>query len=114
MKKNRTTKDKNNLYKSDAFAAIHETAVGMYDVGVIDKKTMRSFDRACLTPIRDFTGAEIRALREREEVSQMVFAYYLNVTKDYISKWERGEQKPAGPSLKLLSLVASKGLAAIA
>ena len=110
--KKRITKRKGNLYKSDAFAAIHETAIGMYDAGVIDKKMMRDFDRACLTPIRDFTGAEIRALREREEVSQMVFAYYLNVSKDYVSKWERGEKKPAGPSLKLLSL--GKGLAAVA
>ena len=114
MNKKQTNKRKGKLYKSDAFAAIHETAIGMYEAGVIDKKTMRSFDCASLTPIRDFTGAEIRALREREEVSQMVFAYYLNVSKDYVSKWERGEKKPAGPTLKLLSLVASKGLAAIA
>lgn len=79
-------------YKSDAFAAIHETAVGMYDAGVIDKKTMRSFDESCLTQIHDFTGEEIRALRKREDVSQSVFAHYLNVTKDYVSKWERGEK----------------------
>ena len=105
---------KTKTFKSDAFAAIHETAAGMYDAGVIDKKTMRSFDESCLTPIHDFTGKEIRELREREEVSQDVFAHYLNVTRDYVSKWERGEKKPAGPSLKLLSLVERKGLAAIA
>lgn len=35
-------------YKSDAFAAIHETAAGMRDAGVIDKTTMRSFDETCL------------------------------------------------------------------
>ena len=105
---------KAKTYKSDIFAAIHETAAGMFDAGVIDKKTMRSFDESCLTPIHDFTGEEIRALREREEVSQTVFAHYLNVTKDYISKWERGEKKPAGPSLKLLSLIERKGRDAIA
>lgn len=105
---------KAKTYKSNIFAAIHETAGGMFDAGDIDKKTMRSFDESCLTPIHDFTGEEIRALREREEVSQMVFAHYLNVTKDYVSKWERGEKKPAGPSLKLLSLIERKGLEAIA
>jgi len=36
------------------------------------------------------------------------------VTKDSVSKWERGEKKPAGPSLKLLSLVERKGLDGIA
>lgn len=49
-----------------------------------------------------------------EDVSQSVFASYLNVTKDSVSKWERGEKKPAGPSLKLLSLVERKGLDGIA
>ena len=57
---------------------------------------------------------EIKALREREQVSQPVFASYLNVRKDAVSKWERGEKRPDGPSLKLLSLVKAKGLRAIA
>ena len=53
-------------------------------------------------------------LREREQVSQPVFARYLNVRKDAVSKWERGEKRPDGPSLKLLNLVRAKGLRAIA
>ncbi len=101
-------------YKSDIKAAIHETALGLHEVGLIDKQTMRRFDESCLTPIRRFTPEEIRALREREEVSQAVFAHYLNVSKDSVSQWERGDKHPAGPSLKLLSLVEKKGLAVIA
>ena len=58
--------------------------------------------------------AKLRPLRQREDVSQSVFASYLNITKDSVSKWERGEKKPAGPSLKLLSLVERKGLDGIA
>ena len=105
---------KNKTYKSGAMAAIHETAVGMFNTGVIDKQTMREFDEGCLTPVHEFSPAEIRALREREEVSQTVFARYIGVTKDSISQWERGEKRPAGPSLKLLSLIERKGLASIA
>ena len=101
-------------YKSHATAVIHQTASDLYDAGVIDKQTMRSFDDSCLTPVHGFTGEEIRALREREEVSQTVFAHYLNVTKDSVSQWERGQKKPAGAALKLLSLVERKGLEAIA
>lgn len=101
-------------YKSDIKAAIHETAQGLHDAGLIDKQTMRRFDESCLTPIHHFTPEEIRALREREDVSQAVFANYLNVSKDSVSQWERGSKHPAGPSLKLLSLVEKKGLAAIA
>jgi putative transcriptional regulator len=101
-------------YKSEAMAAIHEAMEAIYEVGAIDKKTMREFDEACLTPIRELKPEEIRAIREREHVSQSVFAHYLNVTVNIISKWERGEKKPSGTSLKLLSLVERKGLLAIA
>ena len=48
-------------YRSKAAAAIHETATGLYEAGVIDKRTMREFDESCLTPIRDFTPDQIRA-----------------------------------------------------
>lgn len=105
---------KAKCYKNDIKAAIHQTASDLYNNGMIDKQTMREFDVSCLSPIHNFTAEEIRALREREEVSQTVFAHYLNVTKDSVSQWERGSKRPAGPSLKLLSLVAKKGLQAIA
>jgi len=101
-------------YKSEAMAAIHETAGGLYDIGVIDKKTMRNFDKACLTPVKPLKPAKIRAIRERERMSQTVFAIHLNVTTSLVSKWERGEKSPSGASLKLLTLVDKKGLAAVA
>lgn len=95
-------------------ASIHETASGLHEIGVLDKATMREFDALCLTPVAPLTPEEIRAIREQEQVSQPVFARYLNVRKDAVSKWERGEKRPDGPSLKLLTLVKNKGLAAIA
>jgi putative transcriptional regulator len=105
---------KNRIYKSDALAAVHETVSDYYSAGVMDKRTMRRFDGSCLTPVHEFTAAEIRALREREQVSQSVFANHLNVSKESVSQWERGQKHPAGASLKLLSLVEKKGLASIA
>ena len=101
-------------YRSEGMAAIHETMEALHDVRAIDKQTMRRFDDACLTPVRPLTPEEIRALREREHVSQTVFANYLNVTSSLVSKWERGEKRPSGASLKLLSLVEKNGLATVA
>jgi len=101
-------------YRSDAMAAIHETMEALNDVGAIDKQTMRRFDSACLTPIRPLRPKEIKAIREREQVSQTVFANYLNVTSSLVSKWERGEKRPSGASLKLLSLIEKNGLATVA
>lgn len=105
---------KNKTYKSDALAAIHETISDLFNIGLIDKATKRHFDETCLTTIEDFTGKDIRALREHEQVSQDVFARYLNVTKDTVSKWECGKKQPTGSSKKLLSLIKKKGLSAIA
>lgn len=101
-------------YRSDILAAVHETVEDLHDAGVMPKRTLRRFDEMCLTPVEPMDAAAIRALRERERVSQAVLARHLNVTTGLVSQWERGEKRPAGPSLKLLSLVRSRGLEAIA
>ena len=101
-------------YKSDALAAAHETALGLAEAGVMAKRTMRAFDDMCLTPVEDMTPVEIREIRMRENASQAVFARYLNVTTSLISQWERGEKRPRGASLKLLTLAAKNGLGAVA
>ena len=101
-------------YKSEMLAAVHETAVGLHEVGVLNKVTMRTFDEMCLTPVEELTPEQIRQIRLREQVSQSVFARYLNVPSGLVSQWERGERHPHGASLKLLTLVERKGLQAVA
>jgi putative transcriptional regulator len=101
-------------YRSDAFAAIHETMEALHDIGAVDKQTMREFDDACLTPVEVLSGDQILLLRQREHISQPVFARYLNVSRNLVSDWERGVKKPGGPALRLLTVIQKKGLAAIA
>lgn len=101
-------------YKSEALAAAHETALGLAEAGVMAKQTMKAFDDLCLTPVEAMTPKDIRELRLREHASQAVFARYLNVTSSLVSQWERGEKRPRGASLKLLTLVAKKGLGSVA
>jgi len=110
------TNKKNKMHKprSRLSAAIHETAAGLHRIGLLDKATMREFDASCLTTVVPLTAKEIVAIRRREGVSQGVFAHCLNVRPKLVSEWERGEKRPSGPSLKLLSIVKSKGLQAIA
>ena len=101
-------------YRSEALAAVHEAALGLAEAGVMSKRTMKEFDRMCLTPVEDLAPEEIREIRLRENASQAVFARYLNVTTGLVSQWERGEKRPRGASLKLLTLVAKNGLGAVA
>jgi len=101
-------------YKSEAMAAIHETMEGLFEIGAIGKQTMREFDDACLTAVEPLSPEEIRLIREREHISQPVFARYLNVSKGVVSDWERGVKKPGGPALRLLTVIQKKGIDAIA
>ncbi len=101
-------------YHSAALAAVHEVALGLAEAGTMDKRRLRGIDALCLTPLEPFSPTEIRALRLRENASQAVFALHLNVSTGLVSQWERGERKPSGASLKLLTLVARKGLQAVA
>ena len=100
-------------YRSEIAKSAHQTMSAMYRLGLIDKKTMREFDIDCLTQVDELSAADILALREREGVSQAVFATCLNITTNYVSQMERGVKKPRGATLKLLSLVKHKGLDAI-
>jgi putative transcriptional regulator len=97
-------------YTSKIAAAVHETAEDFHSIGLMDKKTMREFDELCLTPVKPLTPRQIARIRAKEEVSQAVFARHLGVSLTLISQWERGEKRPSGASLKLLTLVDKKGL----
>ena len=81
-----------------------EVRTGLADAGIMARRTMKAFDETCLTPVEDMPPEKVRALRLRENASQAVFARHLNVTAGLVSQWERGEKRPRGASLKLLTL----------
>lgn len=85
----------------------------LHDVGAISKITMREFDMICPPPVRDFSADDIKRLRETLRFSQPVFAHHLHTTASTVRKWEQGETHPTGPALKLLNIIADKGLQAI-
>lgn len=106
-------KNQRRSYRSDALRSVHEAAEDLNDVGAIDKTTMRGFDVACLTPAEPISPESIKRIREAAHMSQSIFALALNVTVSIVSKWERGDKSPSGPSLKLLALADKKGIEAI-
>ncbi len=85
----------------------------LHEAGAIGKVTMREFDAICPPPVREFSAADIKHLRERLKFSQPVFALHLHTTASTVRKWEQGETHPTGPALKLLNVIADNGLQAI-
>lgn len=94
--------------------AIREAVLDLYELGAIDRKTMREFKTFRLEEPKAYSAYEIKRLRLREKASQAVFAAYLNTSVSTVQKWEIGEKKPSGPALKLLDLVERKGLKVLA
>ena len=101
------------MKRSRILSEVRETAAGLHRSGSIDKQTMRTFDALTLPQIRDLTPKQIRTLRARMRMSQAVFAAFLNTSVSTVQKWEIGEKKPSGPSLKLLNVIDQKGVAAL-
>jgi len=93
---------------------LREMAKDLHDVGAIDKITLRKFDVKSLSPVPNYTAHQIRLIRHKIGLSQAVFAAYLNVSDRAVKKWEQGENKPRGATLKLLSIVDKKGIEIIA
>ncbi|KQO87731.1 helix-turn-helix domain-containing protein [Methylorubrum extorquens] len=106
-----TTKRK---YRSDISEAIHSSAAMLHKVGALDKATMRDFDARHLMVPDMIEPAQIKRLREANNVSQPVFARYLNTSESTIEKWETGAKRPSGMALKLLAVVQKHGLQVLA
>jgi putative transcriptional regulator len=73
---------------SPILAAVHESISGLHSIGAVSLETMREFDALCLSPVVELAPEQISALRQREHVSQPVFARYLNVSKSSIRRQE--------------------------
>ncbi len=97
-------------FKSKAFEAIHQSASALLRVGAIDKTTMRDFDKSCLIATPEITPDQIKEIREKNRVSQPVFARCLNTSKSTVQKWEIGAKRPSGIALKLLAVVNKHGI----
>lgn len=100
--------------KSEILEMAVELAAGLHQVGAIDKATLREIEDFALPMVPPFSAEDIRAIRERNRVSQPVFAIYLNVGRSTVAQWEQGKKSPSGPAARLLDLVARKGLRVIA
>jgi putative transcriptional regulator len=85
----------------------------LHEIGAINKVTMRQFEAICPPPVRELSPTDIRQIRESLRFSQPVFALHLHTSPSTVRKWEQGDTQPTGPALKLLNVIANKGLNAI-
>ena len=99
------------MKQSKILNEIHSSMSRIHELGIADKQTMKTFDKLCLKNVKEFSPEEIKLLRDKEHLSQSIFARYLNMSVSTIVQWERGVKKPSGAALKLLNLIQEKGIA---
>jgi len=68
---------------------LHGTAQGLHAAGTMDAMTMREFDALCLTPVQEYSAAQIKRLRLRLKASQAVFAAYINTSPSTVRNGSR-------------------------
>lgn len=99
--------------KSRTLGELQDTARGLHDAGLISKRRIGEYDALCDLDVSEMSPKKIKALRKQAHVSQAVLAAVLNTSVSTVQKWEAGDKKPSGPSLKLLNLIERKGLEAV-
>ena len=95
---------------------VHESVSDLHEIGLVDEMTMRKFDAQCLPEVKQYTAAQIKAIRQANKLSQAVFAQYLNTSVETVKKWEAkgaAAKRPNGAALKLLSIVEQYGLSVL-
>ena len=74
-----------------------------------DKVTVDKLEALNVPEVVPLSAKQIKAIRERLNASQGVFARYLNVNPSTVQKWERGAVAPQNAALKLLNLINEHG-----
>jgi putative transcriptional regulator len=92
---------------------INDIAHGLHRAELIDKKTLRELTDDELPMLHEYTGEEIRQLRQCQHLSQAVFAKYLNVSPAMIRSLEQGKRHAHGAILKLLNILERHGIEAM-
>lgn len=89
---------------------VRADARALHQANLMDEITMREIDALCLPEAKRFTPGEIVQIRNDAGMSQAVFALVLNVGTSTVQKWENGAKRPSGAAVRLLDVVARKGV----
>ncbi len=59
-------------------------------------------------PTPNYNGEDIKNIRNKLGLTQIMFANMLGVSKKTVEAWEANTNKPTGPALRIMELLSSK------
>ena len=72
-----------------------------YNKGKIKARTQTIF----ISPVPDFEAGEIKNIRTRLGMTQVLFAGFMGVSSKTVEAWEAGRNMPDGPARRILSML---------
>jgi len=98
--------------------ALLEMAEDQHRIGLMDDATyrkirIRHLGKEANRLTQPISADEIRALRERSDLSPTAIAILLNMSVEYLAQLEQGVKQPTGAALTLLNIVRYKGIETI-
>ena len=82
----------------------------LHRVGVVNGATMHKFEKDLLGLPPTYAPRKILKIREKYNISQAVFAAFLNVSTSTVQKWEQGKKEPSTIANRLLQVVEEYGI----
>lgn len=58
-----------------------------------------------IAPLPDYRGTQIKEIREKLQLTQMLFASICGVSKKTVEAWENGKNTPQGPAQRMLDIL---------
>lgn len=89
----------------DLFAALTTNLEEAIDVAKGNKKARERSIR--IKPVQHFTSREIKEIRHKLDMTQVLFAELLGVSKKSVEAWESDTNTPNGSAKRLLQLLDS-------
>ena len=66
------------------------------------EKTLKR-NTVVILPVKNYTAAEIKNIRNRIGFSQNLFASYIGVSRKTVEAWEKGTNTPSGAASRILN-----------
>ena len=58
-----------------------------------------------ITPVKRYSGVEIRNVRMNAHLTQKAFAEFMGVSQKTVEAWESGKANPVGAACRLMSML---------
>jgi putative transcriptional regulator len=73
----------------------------LYNEGKIKART----NTMSIEPVPDFKATEIKSIRNELEMTQVLFAGFMDVSPKTVEAWEAGRNMPDGPARRILAML---------